>query len=152
MADILYIAGAVALLALAGLFVYLIFFMKEAKMLIANASNTLSGLSTQVEAQLQNVDGIVKNVEKLTDDLTEVVDDATDVIHEGRNVVVSLLELEQTLQQSVQEPIIEAVSILSALGKGIRAFRFKLANKIDSSAELNGVPQHYHLQSEVDEL
>ena len=152
MVDLLYIAGAIALLALAGLFIYLIFFIRETKGLVANVSNTLMNLANQVEAQLQNVDDIVKNVGKLTDDLTEVVDDATSIIHEGRNVVVSLLELEQTLQRSVQEPIIETVSILSALGKGIRAFRLRLSDRIQAPEESNGTGPHYRIPPEVERV
>ena len=150
-ADLLYIAGAIALLALAGIFVYLIVVLKEAKGLIANASETLNDLSTQLNTQLQNVDGIVKNVTKLTDDLTVVVDDATDIIHEGRNVVVSLLELEQTLQRNIQEPIVEVVSILSALGKGIKAFRLKLADKVERQISTNGVAHDHAALSEAEE-
>lgn len=126
---LLSVAGAVALLALAGLFIYLIFFINEARGLLSGATKTLNDLSAQVNQQLQNVDTVVKNVGKLTDNLTEVVDDATDIIHEGRKVVMSVLELEQTLQKSIQAPIVEAVSVLGALGKGIRTFRHKLAGK-----------------------
>ena len=127
MSDLLYIAGAIALLALAALFVYVIFFLRQTKELIIGANRTLNDISGQINLQLQNVDGIVKNVGKLTDDLTDVVDDATAIIHEGRVVVVSLLELEQTLQKSIQAPIVEIVSVFGALGKGIKAFRKRLS-------------------------
>ena len=152
MVDILYITGGIALLALAGFFIYLILFIKESKGLIGSATNTLNNLSTQVETQLQNVDSIVKNVGKLTDDLTVVVDDATHVIHEGKTIVVSLMELEQTLQRSVQEPIIETVSILSALGKGIKAFRLRLADRIELPEQTNGVSHGYRLPVEQQEF
>ncbi len=135
------IAGAIALLALAALFIYLILFMKEAKVLLSGATKTLNDISAQVNQQLQNVDGVVKNVGKLTDNLTEVVDDATDIIHEGRKVVISILELEQTLQQSIQAPIVEAVSVLGALGKGIRAFRQRLAARMEPREE-----EHYEYE------
>lgn len=129
MSELLYIAGAIALLALAGLFIYLIFFLRQTKELVAGATATLNDLSAQASQQLQNVDEIVRNVSKLTDNLTEVVDDATDIVHEGRNVVISLLELEQTIQKSVQAPIVEIASIFGALGKGIAAFRRRLSGE-----------------------
>ncbi|MCE2502909.1 MAG: DUF948 domain-containing protein [Chlorobi bacterium] len=149
-ADLLYIAGAIALLALGGLSIYLITFFRETKGLIANASTTLNDLSDQLNTQLQSVDSIVKNVNKLTDDLTEVVDDVTDVIHEGRNVVVSLLEFEQRLQRTVQEPIIEVVSVFSALGKGIKAFRLKLAHKVEQSMTKNGLSHDHETTAELE--
>lgn len=126
MSDLLYIAGAIALLALASLLGYSIVLIKEARGLIANANKALSELSTGLETQLQNVDTVLKNVGKLTDDVTNVVDDAVEIVHEGKKIVVSLLQLEQTLQHSIQAPIVELVSVLGALGKGMRAFRERL--------------------------
>lgn len=128
MSDLLYIAGAVALLALAALLLYLIVFIKEAKGLVANANKSLGDLSSGLDAQLQNIDVVVKNVGKLTDDLTDVVDDATEIIHEGKTIIVSILQLEQTLQRSVQAPLVELVAVFGALGKGIRAFRERIGS------------------------
>ena len=138
---VLYIAASIALLAVAALFIYLITFFRETKALVANTNTTLNELSARVNDQLRNVDGIMKNVNALTDDISTVVDDTTTIIHEGQKIIVSIMELEQTLQKSIQEPIVETVSILSALGKGIRAVRLKLAGSIDHpvGAEIAGL-------------
>lgn len=131
MEAFLYIAAGIALLALAALFLYLITFVRETKTLIANTSTSLNEVSGRVNDQLRNLDGIVKNVTDLTDDIAAVVDDTTVIIHEGQKIIVSIMQLEQVIQKSVQEPIVEAASIFSALGKGMRAVRIKLANSID---------------------
>lgn len=106
MDTVLYIAATIALLALAALFAYLITFFRETKALVANTNTTLNELSARVNDQLRNVDGIMKNVNALTDDISTVVDDTTAIIHEGQKIVISIMELEQTLQKSIQEPIV----------------------------------------------
>ena len=131
MEAFLYIAAGIALLALAALFLYLITFFRETKALVANTNTTLNEISGRVNDQLRNLDGVVKNVTDLTDDIASVVDDTTVIVHEGQKIIVSIMELEQTIQKSVQEPIVEAVSVFSALGKGMRAVRLKIANSID---------------------
>lgn len=141
METVLYIAAAIALLALAALFLYLITFFRETKALVANTNTTLNELSSRLNDQLRNVDGIMKNVTALTNDVSKVVDDTTGIIHEGQRIIISIMELEQTLQKSIQSPIVETVSILGALGKGIRAVRLKLAGSIDDpvGAEIAGL-------------
>lgn len=126
MSDLLYVAGAIALLSLSALLLYSITLIKSGRQLVDQAGATLNEIAGKVTEQLDNVDTVLGNVGKLTDDVTRVVDDATDVVHEGKKIVVSLLQLEQTLQQSIQEPIVETVAIFGALGKGIRAFRLRL--------------------------
>jgi len=81
----------------------------------------------RVNQQLEEVGGIVGSVKQITSDASRITDDATDVIHGARNVVVSLLNLEQSIQTKVTEPVDEVLTVFSALGKGIRVFRRKLA-------------------------
>ncbi len=131
MEAFLYIGAGFALVALGALFLYLITFVRETKTLVANTSTTLNELSARVNDQLRNLDSVARNVTDLTDDIATVVDDVTVIVHEGQKIIVSIMQLEQVIQKSVQEPIVEAVSIFSALGKGIRAVRMKIANSID---------------------
>jgi uncharacterized protein YoxC len=169
MEIVLYIAASIALLALAGLFVYLIVFLNSTKDLIGNLTKTVNsiieevktirmslqgtiqnvqeitekakgtvdqvnqslarvnGQLDQVEGIMGQVEGIVGSVKQMTDDMSQVVNDGTDVIHAARNVVISVIDLEQDIQLKVQQPIVESMTIFSALGKGIRAFKHKLA-------------------------
>ncbi len=141
MEAVLYITGGVALLALAAFILYMITFVKETKIVVANVGTTLKEISAQVDKQLNHLDGVAKNVTNLTDDISAVVDDTTVIIHEGQRIIISILELEQTLQKAIEEPVVEAATIFSALGKGMRAVRMKIANSIDGpvGAELAGL-------------
>lgn len=86
----------------------------------------------RVNGQLAEVEGIIGSVRHLTDglanDVTRLADDATDLIHAAKGVAVSLIDLEQNIQMRVQKPVVELVTLFSALGNGIHAFRMKLAS------------------------
>jgi uncharacterized protein YoxC len=156
MEVVLYIAASIALLALAGLFIYLIFFIRSTRDLIDNITKTVNSLVEEVKTvrlglqgtmqnlqgitgkiettmdrvngQLDHVDGIVGSVQQMTSDASRIVTDGTDVIHAAKGVVISLIDLEQEIQEKVQAPIVETMTIFSALGKGLKAFRGRLAN------------------------
>ena len=145
----LLILGCVALLAFIALLIYLIGFIRETKLMIADAKAAINTLTGEVNQRLNAVDSILANANAMSTDLATAVDDATDVVREGRNVIVSILDLEQTLQRSIMDPVVETVTVLSALGKGMRAFRLKMADKIDGGLHLNG---HDHRDSRVPTL
>ncbi|MBC8145501.1 MAG: DUF948 domain-containing protein [bacterium] len=91
-----------------------------------------------VNSQLGQVDGILGSVRQLTEgvaiDVARLTSDATDIVHAAKGVVISLIDLEQDIQVKVQRPIVELMSIFSALGKGIHAFRMKIAGTGDPHA------------------
>lgn len=170
MEIVLYISASIALLALAALFIFLIGVVRTAGVLVENASKTvnslveeirmvriglqgtlqnmegitgqIAGTIERVNGQLTQVEGIVSSVKVMTQDVSRILTDGTDVIHAARGVVMSVIDFEQDLQLKVQQPITETMTIFSALGKGIRAFRYKLAN----GAESNG---NGHVRTEI---
>lgn len=89
----------------------------------------------QVNGQLAQVDAILGNVRILSEgvavDVARLTADATDIVHAAKGVVISLIDLEQDIQLKVQRPIVELMSVFAALGKGIRAFRMKVAGDDD---------------------
>jgi len=139
MVDILYITGGIALLGLASVLFYTITVIRETKNTIADTNKSINELVQHANKQLESVDGIVANVNELSDDLTDVVDDAVTIVHEGRKVVMSLLEFEQTAQKTLQQPILEVLHVFGAVGKGIRAFRLRLADRLEGKGHsVNG--------------
>ncbi|HVK39179.1 MAG TPA: DUF948 domain-containing protein [Candidatus Kapabacteria bacterium] len=94
-----------------------------------------------VNGQLAQVDGILGSVRELADDLSgdvaRLTTDATDLVHAAKGVVISLIDLEQDIQLKVQRPVVELMSVFSAVGKGIHAFRMKVSGNGDAHA-LNG--------------
>lgn len=146
----LYISASIALLALAALFVYLIFFINGTRVLVEGANTAVqtligevSGLRVALTGTIQNLEGIagkmettVARVNALLDDADGIVGnarmittDATEVVHGAKNIVVSVLGFVDNVQTSVQRPISEVANIVSALGAWIGAFRTKLGLK-----------------------
>lgn len=147
MEPLLYISASIALLALAGLFVYLIVFINSTKGLLASVTNALNILISEIGALRLNLQGTIKNLEGIAGSMQDTVErvnaqldqvegivsnvnrvatDATDVVHSARNVVVSVIGFVDNVQSSVQRPINEAATVISALGAWIEAFRAKL--------------------------
>lgn len=96
-----------------------------------------------VNGQLAQVDGILGSVRELTEDLSgdvaRLTTDATDLVHAAKGVVISLIDLEQDIQLKVQRPVVELMSVFSAVGKGIHAFRMKVSgNGNGDTHSLNG--------------
>jgi uncharacterized protein YoxC len=137
---LIYITASLALLALTALFIYLINIVRSSRTLIDNGTKAVNGLVSEIGALRGNLQGTIQNLEGVSgqvigtvarlnqsvDRVNVQLDDATEVVHGARKVVVSLLDLEQTIQTKVQEPLVEMLSVFSAFGKGIRAFRRKL--------------------------
>jgi uncharacterized protein YoxC len=161
MEILLYICGSVALLALAGLFIFLIVFINGTKGLLNSVGTALQGLITEVGAlrvslqgtvknlegivgkmevtvdrvnsQLDQVEGIVASVKVVSQDVARLATDATDVVHSAKSVAVSVIGFVDQTQQQVQRPINEVMSILTAVSAGIRKFRMKLGGEESAS-------------------
>lgn len=154
METVLYICASVALLALAGLFVFLIIFVSGTKDLLASVTGTMRELMGEVSAirgslqgtivklndsvdringQLDQIEGIVESVKDVSQDVSRLTSDATDVIHGAKNIVVSVIGFVDNVQQQVQRPVNEVMAILGAVSTGIHRFRMKLGG-----AELDG--------------
>jgi uncharacterized protein YoxC len=108
----------------------------------------------QVNGQLEQVDGILGNVRELTDnlgtDVARLTNDATDLVHAASGVVISLIDLEQDIQTKVQRPVVELMSVFSALGKGMHAFRMKVTGNGDAHARIrNGIHRRAELHDNV---
>jgi uncharacterized protein YoxC len=139
--------------------------MGEVKGIRASLQGTIENVETitarvpatldHVNEQLGQVDGILGSVRQLTDDVTEDVarltNDATDLVHAASGVVISLIDLEQDIQTKVQRPVVELLSVFSALGKGIHAFRMKVTGDGDPHALRNGSRAEARQRPEYDD-
>jgi uncharacterized protein YoxC len=109
-----------------------------------------------VNGQLAQVDGILGNVRELTEnigtDVARLTNDATDLVHAASGVVISLIDLEQDIQTKVQRPVVELMSVFSALGKGIHAFRMKVTGNGDAHAIRNGIYRRAELEDNTTDL
>ncbi|HVZ40464.1 MAG TPA: DUF948 domain-containing protein [Candidatus Kapabacteria bacterium] len=147
MEVVFYIAASVALLALAGLFIYLIIFFNGAKGQVASVTGSIESLVAelaglrgslqgtignlekvvgQMEGTVQRVNAQLEEVEGIVHNVRDVTQDATDVVHGARNIVVNALGFIDNVQTSVQRPITEAAGIISALGAWLEGFRMRL--------------------------
>jgi uncharacterized protein YoxC len=96
---------------------------------VAGISGQVEQTLDRVNSQLVEVNGIVEGIKEITGDAERMTEDAADVIHETRNVVISLMQLEQNVQRKVQMPVVEMLSVFSALGRGIRVFRKRMGGE-----------------------
>ncbi len=103
--------------------------MKNVAGISGQGEETLSRVNTSIDrvnAQLVEVQGIVSSLKEISGDAERMTEDVADVLHETRNVVVSLIDLEQDIQRKVSLPVTEFMSVFSAVGRGIRVFRHRM--------------------------
>lgn len=166
----LYISASIALLALAGLFLYLVRFIGKSRTLIEESIKTAQDLVGEIQKMRVGMMGTVQNLEGITQKVEDTIDrvngsvervngqlyqvegivasvknmtgDASDVVSAAKGVVISVLDLEQNIQRSVERPILESMTFFSALAKGIRAFRLKVAGPVPEDRYIpSGVPE-----------
>lgn len=147
MEMLLYISASLALLALGGVFIYLIVFIRSTKSLLGAVTSGLqtligeiTALRTGLQGTITNLEGIVgkmqttmdrvngqlDQVEGIVGNVKDVTTDATEVVHGAKNIVVNTLTFVDNLQTAVQRPLNEVAAVISALGAWLEAFRSKL--------------------------
>jgi len=166
----LYISASIALLALAGLFLFLIRFIGRSRDLIEQSIKAVQDLVGEIQKMRSGLMGTVQNLEDITQKVEDTIDrvngsvdrvngqlyqvegivasvknmtgDASEVVSAAKGVVISVIDLEQNIQKNVERPILESMTFFSALAKGIRAFRLKIAGPVPEDQYIpSGVPE-----------
>ncbi len=89
METVLYICASVALLALAGLFIFLITFVHGTKGLLGSVGQALQGLITEIGAIRGSLQGTVKNLEGIVGKVEGTVDRVNAQLDQVEGIVAS---------------------------------------------------------------
>lgn len=115
METLLYISASIALLALAGLFVYLIKFFSSTKGLLNTVTNTVQGLIGEIGAIRNSLQGTIKNVEGITGKVEGTVDrlnDSMERVNSQLDQVEGIVESVKVMTEDVSRLTTDATDVV----------------------------------------
>lgn len=121
--DILFIImQIVALACLSALCVYLILVLVRVRATLASVEKDFKELSSKAIPVFENLEVITEKVKSITESIDEQVEMVKDSIRSVKEVAENIVSFERKVQQRIEEPVLETVSVFVSLFKGVRAF------------------------------
>jgi uncharacterized protein YoxC len=120
--TILVLAEILALVCLAVLCLYLILVLIRMKKVMTNIERDLNAFAQRAIPVLQNIEEITtkfKNVAAIIEDEVGSIKQSMVAIQQ---IAENVVNFERRVQERIEIPVMEAVSVFSALFKGVRTF------------------------------
>ena len=122
METILPVAEVIALLAATALCVYLIFVLRRLKQLFGLVEKDLNELSVRTLPILDNTEYITSRLKSIAESIDDQVLTVRDSITSVRQIADNVVELERRIQERIEGPLLDSLSFVAALVKGLRTF------------------------------
>ena len=119
---VLVIAQIVALLCLSALCVYMIVVLQRVRDTIGNVEKDVREITNRAVPVLDNMEYITARVKGITDNVDDQVAAVRESIASVKLVAENVVEMERRVQERIEGPILETVSFVSAVFKGVRTF------------------------------
>ena len=120
--DFLVVMEIIALACVSVLSIYLITVLARARSLLSAVEKDLKELSAKAIPVFENLEIITEKVKNVTESIDEQVDMVRHSISSIRDVADDIVDFERRIQARIEEPVMETVSILAAVFKGVRTF------------------------------
>jgi uncharacterized protein YoxC len=120
--DFLVVMEIIALACVSVLSIYLITVLARARSLLSAVEKDLKELSAKAIPVFENLEIITEKVKNVTESIDEQIDMVRHSISSIRDVADDIVDFERRIQARIEEPVMETVSILAAVFKGVRTF------------------------------
>lgn len=120
--DILTITEVLALLAVTALCLYLIVVLARLKKVLGEIEKDVKELSVRALPILENTEYITSRMKSIAESIDDQVLTVRDSIASVRQVANNVVELERRIQERIEGPILDGLSYVAAIVKGVRAF------------------------------
>jgi uncharacterized protein YoxC len=118
----LIIATIIALLCVSALCIFLITVLVRVKQVLNTLETDMKEMTTRAIPIMENMDFITTRVRSIT----ESIDDQVMIVRESigaiRDVADNVVALERKVQERIEGPILDTVSFVAAVLKGVRTF------------------------------
>jgi len=118
--QILDLAIIVALVCASALSIFLITVLVRVRDIMNQIETDIKEISAKALPVLDNLEVITTRVRNVTSNIEEQVEIIGHTIRSVRGVADNVVDFQQRIQEKVQEPIFEALDILSSMIRGIR--------------------------------
>jgi len=112
----------VALACLSALSAYLIVVLVRVREILTSVDKDVKELSSRAIPVFENLEVITDKVKNVTQSVDEQVEAVRHSISSMKEVADNVVEFERRIQERIEEPVLETVSFLAALVKGVRTF------------------------------
>jgi uncharacterized protein YoxC len=120
--DILTIAEVLALFAVAALCVYLMVVLSRVRTILTQVEKDVREITTRTLPILDNTEYITSRLKSIAESIDDQVLTVRDSIASVRQVADNVVELERRIQERIEGPLLDGISFVAALVKGIRTF------------------------------
>jgi uncharacterized protein YoxC len=118
----LVIMQIVALGCLSALSVYLITVLIRVRGILTEVEHDFKEMSSKAIPVFENLEVITNKVRNVSENIDEQVEMVKSSILSVKEIVDSIVDFERRVQNRIEEPVLETVSVLAALFKGVRTF------------------------------
>ncbi len=122
METVLIVMQIVALACLSALSAYLIVVLVRVREILTSVDKDVKELSSRAIPVFENLEVITDKVKNVTQSVDEQVEAVRHSISSMKEVADNVVEFERRIQERIEEPVLETVSFLAALVKGVRTF------------------------------
>ncbi len=122
METVLIVMQIVALACLSALSAYLIVVLVRVREILTSVDKDVKELSSKAIPVFENLEVITDKVKNVTQSVDEQVEAVRHSISSMKEVADNVVEFERRIQERIEEPVLETVSFLAALVKGVRTF------------------------------
>lgn len=137
METLLYISASIALLALAGLFVYLIRFISGTKGLLDTVTNAMQGLIGEIGAIRTSLQGTITNIEGITGKVEGTVDrlnDSMERVNSQLDQVEGIVESVKVMTEDVSRLTTDATDVVHG-AKNVVVGVISMVDNVQSSVQ-----------------
>jgi uncharacterized protein YoxC len=112
----------VALACLSALSVYLITVLIRVRGILSEVERDFKELSSKAIPVFENLEVITNKVRSVSESIDEQVEMVKHSIRTVKEVADSIVDFERRVQNRIEEPVLETVSVFAALFRGVRTF------------------------------
>jgi archaellum component FlaC len=94
----------------------------HARAILTGVEKDLKELSTHAIPVFENLEVITEKVKNITENIDDQVEMVKHSINTIKEVADNIVSFERRVQERIEEPVLETVSVFAALFKGVRTF------------------------------
>ncbi len=120
--DLLVIMEIVALGCLSVLCIYLITVLVRVRSILTVVEKDIKELTSKAIPVFENLEIITEKVKSVTESIDDQIQMVKHSIASIKEVADNIVSFERRVQERIEEPVLETVSVFASLFKGVRTF------------------------------
>ena len=120
--DLLVVMEVIALGCLSVLCIYLITVIVRIRSILTVVEKDFKELTSRAIPVFENLEVITEKVKNVTESIDEQIEMVKHSIASIKDVADNIVSFERRIQDRIEEPVMETVSVFAAIFKGVRTF------------------------------